>query len=84
MMPLKIEDVNLSHRNSRIVKILLDDRTDYDAAGHPRVIAQLADLTWWIVPDDRDEEDECPDVGPYDSVEDALAFFLLLFGDKRG
>jgi hypothetical protein len=83
MKPPMIENVKIPHRDTHIVKILHDPRTEDDVAGYARVIAQFADLTWWIVPNDMGDEEDCPDVGPYDSADDALVFFFLLFGVKR-
>jgi hypothetical protein len=47
------------------------------------VVARLMfDNNWWIIPNSHKDEDRFTDLGPYNSIEEAL-MYLRLHGDER-
>jgi hypothetical protein len=69
------------HRSQIVICYVMDSRTDVQVEGHERILIQLEDLKWWIAP--LYGEDQCDDIGPYETAEDAMTMFLLMFDRSK-
>ena len=67
------------HRDTRYYSLVwFTTWTEFIIDGIQVVVARLAkDDQWWIIPNDRNDEANMTDLGPFETVEDAIVMMKL-------